>query len=88
MPGNGLRLRDYDQGKGVVIIAFCNRECLIREEGGVRGRQEIERRREKANIRINSLYKTDAKIEREEIVEETLDWVLGEVDDLWRVGRD
>jgi len=53
-----------------------------REKNGVRGRQEIKRRREKANIRINNLYKTDAKIEREDIIEETLDWVLGEVDDL------
>jgi len=49
---------------------------------GVRGRQEIKRRREKANIRINNLYKTDAKIEREDIIEETLDWVLGVRDDL------
>jgi len=53
-----------------------------KDDEGVRGRQEIKRRREKANIRINNLYKTDAKIEREDIIEETLDWVLGEVDDL------
>jgi hypothetical protein len=55
---------------------------LSDDSSGVRGSEEIERRREKAYIRINNLYKTDAKIEREDIIEETLDWVLGERDDL------
>jgi len=54
-------------------------DCFDEKVRGVRGRQEIKRRREKANIRINNLYKTDAKIEREDIIEETLDWVLGGV---------
>jgi len=83
MPGEGIRVKNYMVDSGVETVAYCDQDCLdAMPSRGVRGRREIERRREKANIRINNLYKTDAKIEREDIIEETLDWVLGVRDDL------
>jgi len=86
MPGNGLRLRDYDEGEGVVIIAYCDRECLMNKCGGVRGRLEIEEKVEECERKEKrpeeDYVVVDRYVNPYSYYKQACKWFLGEVDDL------